>query len=447
MKPDPSQPVIIGGGLAGSLLAIVLARRGFRPTVLERSASFAADPAAGGRSINLAMAERGRQALRRVGLLERIEPIMIPMRGRMVHDLAGQQEFLPYGQRPEEQIYSVSRALLNDELYRAARDDYGVHYQFETLCEAVDPDSGAVTVEHKGQRSELADGVVFALDGAGSVIRRGLAEAGRITSSETLLDHGYKELTIAERNGDFALDPAALHIWPRGGYMLIALPNPDRTFTATLFLQHEGDPSFQQLNNHAKRAEFFTANFADAVPLIPDLEAEFQRNPTGEMGTVRARPWSLGRRLLLLGDAAHAIVPFHGQGMNAAFEDCVVLDELIDKLGDDWAVVFERLEDRRIRNADAIADMALENYLEMRDTVRDPKFALRKALSFELEQRFPGRFIPRYSMVMFHAEIPYSEAQRRGALQDEILNRLLKDVDAVEAVDFQLATRLIEAQL
>ncbi len=444
MSFDSRQPVIIGGGLAGSLLAILLARRGFKPTVFERSAQFTADPGAQGRSINLALAERGLKGLALAGVLDRVEPLLIPMRGRLIHDQAGKLELLPYGQRPEEQIYSVSRGLLNYQLYRAAQHDYGVDYHFLSPCESVDADSGDVTVKRDGQPTRLAAQVIFALDGAGSVVRRALASAGRITNSEELLDHGYKELTIQSSNGEFALEPHALHVWPRGGYMLIALPNLDRTFTATLFLQHT---DFKQLASAEQFENFFAKSFPDALPLMPDLRSQFRDNPIGEMGTVRARPWSLGQRLLLMGDAAHAIVPFHGQGMNAAFEDCVVLDDLIDKLGDDWAVVFERFEAQRVHNTHAIAAMALENYLEMRDTVRDPKFALRKTLSFELEQRFAGRFIPRYSMVMFHPEISYSEAQRRGRLQAEILDRLLHDANTLAEVDFRAAKRLIEDRL
>ena len=447
MSHDPNQPVVVGGGPAGSLLAIVLAQRGFKPTVFERSPNFDGATFGQGRSINLALAERGRNALRVAGVLGRIEPLLIPMRGRMIHDGRGAQELLPYGQRPEEQIYSVSRGQLNFELYRAARDEYGVDYQFDSHCEAVDPDTGALSIARDDQRVVVEATVIFGVDGAGSAIRRSLVDAQRITSSEVLLDHGYKELTIAADEDAFAYDSAALHIWPRGGYMLIALPNLDRTFTATLFLQHSGEPSFSELSNVDRFIDFFATNFPDAWPLMADLPGEFYRNPVGEMGTIRTRPWSLGRRLLLVGDAAHAIVPFHGQGMNAAFEDCVVLNELMEKLDDDWAVIFERFEDRRIHNTNAIADMALENYLEMRDTVRDPRFGLRKALSFELEQRFPGRFIPRYSMVMFHPEISYSEAQRRGHLQSAILDRLLVDASCLADVDLHLAAQLIETKL
>jgi kynurenine 3-monooxygenase len=446
MSHDTGQPVIIGGGLAGSLLAIILARRGFQPTVFERSPAFAARPQAQGRSINLALAERGLRALQLAGVMERVQPLLIPMRGRMIHEADG-QSLLPYGQRPEEQIYSVSRALLNFQLYQAAQVDYGVRYQFDSPCRSVDPESGTVTIQHDGASIRVAADVIFALDGAGSIIRRALTGAGYLQGSEDLLDHGYKELTIAPRDGGYALEPHALHIWPRGGYMLIALPNLDRSFTATLFLEHSGAPGFAQLKTPQQFAAFFADSFPDALPLIRDLDAQFLENPTGEMGTVRTRPWSFGSRFLLMGDAAHAIVPFHGQGMNAAFEDCAVMDEMIEKFSNDWPVVFERFEDRRVHNTAAIADMALENYLEMRDTVRDPKFALRKRVSFELEQRFPDRFIPRYSMVMFHPEISYSEAQRRGTIQSDILDRLLADASQLADVDFLQAGEMIRDKL
>ncbi len=278
MRIDSRQPLVIGGGLAGSLLAIVLARRGFKPTVLERSPAFVAGTGHG-RSINLAMAERGRRALRLVGVLERVEPLLIPMRGRMIHDPSGAQQLLSYGQRPEEQIYSVSRSLLNHALYQAARDDFGVRYEFQTRCTAVDPDSGAVTVMHAGRSVALQPEVIFAVDGAGSAVRRALARAGHIRSREELLGHGYKELTIAARDGEFALEPGALHIWPRGGYMLIALPNLDRTFTATLFLKHEGVPSFATLADAQQFCNFFAASFPDAAPTDPGLTRRIYQQP------------------------------------------------------------------------------------------------------------------------------------------------------------------------
>jgi kynurenine 3-monooxygenase len=402
----------------------------------------------GGRSINLALAARGIAALRRAGIEGEVAELLIPMRGRMVHDLDGTQRFLRYGQRAAEEIYSVSRATLNTLLYELAAK-HGVEYRFEQQCVGVDRD-GAPLVDSGAGPQRLEADIVLAADGAGSEVRRALAASGAITAREELLDHGYKELTLAARGGDFALEPNALHIWPRGGFMLIALPNPERTFTATLFLPQRGNPSFASVGPKQARA-FFDREFADAVPLIPSLERDYAEHPVGVLGTVHCKPWSFANRVLLVGDAAHAIVPFHGQGMNAAFEDCVVLDELIgrhrNESGYAWPAIFAAFEAERAPNALAIAEMALENYREMRDDVRDPKFQLRADLSFELERRFPGRFIPRYSMVMFHPEISYADAQRRGALQAEILLKLSDSVESLAQVDFARAAALVERSL
>jgi kynurenine 3-monooxygenase len=440
---------IIGGGPSGSLLAILLARRGLAPVVIERSASFAGG-AEGGRSINLALAARGIAALRRAGVDASVAKLLIAMRGRMVHDLSGSRRFLAYGQRAAEEIYSVSRAALNTLLYELAARGHGVEYRFGERCIGVDGGGAPLVELRSGERRRIDADVVFAADGAGSEVRRSLVASGAIRAHEELLDHGYKELTLAARGGEFALSPNALHIWPRGGFMLIGLPNPDRTFTATLFLPNRGEPSFASVGP-AQAREFFEREFADAVPLIPSLERDYAEHPVGLLGTVHCRPWSFANRVLLVGDAAHAIVPFHGQGMNAAFEDCVVLDELIDRhrheSGYDWPAIFAAFEAERAPNARAIAEMALENYREMRDDVRDPKFQLRADLSFELERRFPGRFIPRYSMVMFHPEIPYAKAQRRGAAQASILDELTRSADSVQQVDMRRAADLVESLL
>jgi kynurenine 3-monooxygenase len=472
---------IVGGGPAGSLLAILLARRGLKPFVVERGPRFSATAPGvalprtsmsasatapgvapprtsmsasysaprGGRSINLALAARGIAALRRAGIEAEVAKLLIPMRGRMVHDLAGAQRFLPYGQRATEEIYSVSRAALNTLLYELAARRHGVEYRFGEQCVGVDRDGTPLIESNDKARRRLDADVVLAADGAGSGVRRALAANGAITAREELLDHGYKELTLVARGGEFALPPNALHIWPRGGFMLIGLPNPDRTFTATLFLPHGGEPSFATVGPRV--SAFFEREFADAVPLIPALEQDYASHPVGQLGTVHCRPWSFANRILLVGDAAHAIVPFHGQGMNAAFEDCVALDELTAKHGTadghDWPAIFAAFEAERAPNARAIAEMALENYREMRDDVRDPKFQLRADLSFELERRFPGRFIPRYSMVMFHPEIPYAEAQRRGAAQAGILDELTRSADSMSHVDLTHGARLVESLL
>jgi kynurenine 3-monooxygenase len=438
---------IVGGGPAGSLLAILLARRGAIPTVFERSPSFTAGQTRG-RSINLALAARGIAALRRADIDTEVAKLMIAMRGRMLHEPSGKQRFLIYGQRATEEIYSVSRSELNALLHRIATTRHGVPYRFGETCVGVDLADGAPLIASAdGSTRKLEADVVFAADGAGSEVRRALADAGEISAAEELLDHGYKELTIAAlQDGEFALEPHALHIWPRGGFMLIALPNPDRTFTATLFLPHAGDPSFASIGPNEVTA-FFRREFADAMPLLPTLHRDYLAHPTGHLGTVHCRPWSYKGRLLLVGDAAHAIVPFHGQGMNAAFEDCVALDDLIGAHGHDWRAVFAEFESTRAPNARAIAEMALENYLEMRDEVRDAKFELRAALSFELERRFAGRWIPRYSMVMFHPEIPYAEAQRRGALQSRILRELTANASSLPEIDFTRGAELVDAFL
>jgi kynurenine 3-monooxygenase len=442
---------IVGGGPAGSLLAILLARRGLKPFVVERGPPFSYATPRGGRSINLALAARGIAALRRAGIEADVTKLLIPMRGRMVHDLSGAQRFLPYGQRATEEIYSVSRATLNTLLYELATKHHGVEYRFGEQCVGVDVDGTPLIESHDRTRRRLEADVVLAADGAGSEVRRALAASGAITAREELLDHGYKELTLAAaRDGSSALDPHALHIWPRGGFMLIGLPNPEHTFTATLFLPHRGEPSFASVGPREAPA-FFEREFADAVRLIPALERDYADHPVGHLGTVHCKPWSHANRVLLVGDAAHAIVPFHGQGMNAAFEDCVALDDLLgahaNERGHDWPAVFAAFEAERAPNARAIAEMALENYREMRDEVRDAKFELRAALSFELERRFPGRFIPRYSMVMFHPEISYAEAQRRGALQARILRELTAGTTGIADIDLRSADALIEAQL
>jgi kynurenine 3-monooxygenase len=326
-EPARQRIAIIGGGPAGSLLAILLARRGLAPVVIERGARFAAAAPRGGRSINLALAARGIAALRGAGIDATVAKLMIPMRGRMVHDLAAGQRFLPYGQRATEEIYSVSRAALNTLLYELAAERHGVEYRFGEQCIGVDPDGTPLIESRAGARRRLEADVVLAADGAGSEVRRSLVASGAIVATEDLLDHGYKELTLAARDGEFAFEPNALHIWPRGGFMLIGLPNPDRTFTATLFLPQRGEPSFASLGDAAET--FFAREFPDALPLLPALAQDYASHPVGHLGTVHCKPWSFANRILLVGDAAHAIVPFHGQGMNAAFEDCVELDELI----------------------------------------------------------------------------------------------------------------------
>ena len=444
MKSALGTPVnIVGAGLAGALLAVLLARRGFAVTLYERRPDPRQAAPERGRSINLALAARGIAALERAGMMARVRPLTIEMRGRMVHERSGSASLQPYGQRAHEVIYSVGRADLNraliDEALRHPR--VAVHFSHQAL--SADLERNRLRLRDSGSGAELEVPLTptIATDGAGSAVRASLAAASRVTVREEWLDHDYKELTIppAAARG---LERHALHIWPRGGFMLIALPNGDGSFTATLFLARAGASGFAALGSPGAVGEFFGREFPDAVPLLPGLLEEFARNPQGQLGTVHCAPWQCAGRVLLLGDAAHAIVPFHGQGMNAAFEDCAVLDGLLEA-HEAWEPLFQAFESARRPNTEAIAQMALENYLEMRDAVLDAGFVRRKQLAMALERRFPERFIPRYSMVMFHPEIPYAEAQRRGALQAQLLAQL----DASGESDPALAERLVRERL
>jgi kynurenine 3-monooxygenase len=449
VTPPLDRPVnVVGAGLAGALLAVLLARRGFAVEAYERRVDPRDAASERGRSINLALAARGIAALARAGMMERIRPLLIPMRGRMVHSLSGETQLQPYGQRQDEVIYSVSRADLNRVLIEEAARHPQVRLRFRQTCVAAQPAAGALRFrdEETGSERDVPIAATFATDGAGSAVRSSLARAGLISVREDRLDHDYKELTLpAASGGRHALEPHALHIWPRGGFMLIALPNTDGSFTVTLFLAREGADSFDTLSDPDSARKLFHSHFADAAQLMPHLIEEFTTHPQGQLGTVYTKPWHVGGQVLLLGDAAHAIVPFHGQGMNAAFEDCLVLDSLLDR-HDSWDSLFADFERSRPPNTAAIAQMALENYIEMRDTVRDPAYLRRKALAMELERRFPDRFIPRYSMVMFHPEIPYAEALRRGAVQAGILAEL-GDERAPGKEDFDKAQALISQRL
>jgi kynurenine 3-monooxygenase len=440
---------IVGAGLGGTLAAIFLARRGLEVTLYERRADLRKVAQPAGRSINLALANRGLKPLAVAGLEAPVRELLTVMRGRMIHPVDGPLDLQPYGQRSHEVIYSVSRPGLNALLLDAA-EAAGVALRFGMRCTAVD--LAEDRLEFEDERSNRRESVTLTpcvgADGAGSVLRAALMALPGYESSEDMLSHGYKELSILPNSlGRHRMESNALHIWPRGGHMLIALPNLDGTFTVTLFLPHEGEPSFAQLDTPQAVHHFFAAEFSDALPMIRDLEGEFFANPTGMLGTVRCWPWALEGRAVLLGDAAHAIVPFHGQGMNCAFEDCLELDRCYEQSGGDWQATFETFAARRKPNADAIADMALENYVEMRDSVRDAGFLLRQSVAFQLERRFPERFARRYGLVMFRDDVPYAEAQERGRIQEQILREITVGVDDAGAVDYNRAGRLVAARL
>ncbi|MFQ5637529.1 MAG: FAD-dependent oxidoreductase [bacterium] len=439
---------IIGAGLSGSLLAIYLAKRGLHVEVYERRPDMRKANISAGRSINMAVSVRGIHALKEVGLDKTILQQAIPMKGRMLHSIEGELSFHPYGKAEHEYINSISRGQLNRVLMdEAEKQQVALH--FNQKCLGMDFRSSELKLQNEetGTVANLAVNTVIGADGSASAIRADMSRVGRFNLSQQYLEHGYKELTIPPGpDSRFLLEKNALHIWPRGAYMLIALPNLDGSFTCTLFFPFDGEFSFATLNNEKQVLDFFTSRFPDAVPLMPTLTEDFFANPTGSLATIKCSPWSVEDKALLLGDAAHAIVPFFGQGMNCCFEDCTYLNECIEKHGTDWRKVFAEIEKLRKVNSDTIADMALENFIEMRDSVADEAFLLRKQVEFALEEKFPDRFIPRYSMVSFH-RIPYSVAYARGEIQERILRELCQSITSVEELDWQKAEALISEQL
>jgi len=449
MKPERDNITLIGSGLTGALLAVSLARRGFPVQLYERRPDMRRVRISAGRSINLALSTRGIHALREAGLWGDIVSILIPMRGRMMHSVAGELTFMPYGKDDTEFINSVSRAELNIALMNAA-ERAGVSIHFNERCIGFDLRTGAVHLrnEDTGAESVVDSDVVIGTDGAVSAVRTEMLKLPRFNFSQQYLDYGYKEVTIpAGPDGRHVFDSHALHIWPRGTFMLIALPNIDGTFGCILFLPFEGgDPSFEALDTEAKVLLFFETQFPDALRLMPNLVEDYFQNPTGAMVTIKCSPWHLDGKALLLGDAAHAIVPFFGQGMNCAFEDCTYFLELLDRYGSDWPVLFSAFEKLRKADTDAIADLALENFVEMRDRVADPRFLFRKKVEIELEKKYPGRFVPKYAMVTFH-RTPYAVAAQRGAVQDRMLEQLSDSVERLEDVDWAKADALVQQGL
>jgi kynurenine 3-monooxygenase len=438
---------LIGSGLAGPLLAIELKKRGFPVEIYERRPDMRRVQISAGRSINLALSTRGIYALQQAGIWESMKNIIIPMKGRMMHAVSGELTFQRYGKDDTEVINSISRAELNMALMTAA-EGRGVKIHFNQRCTGYDLRSGILEFrnEETGEEPKLESGIVIGTDGSASAIRQELLKLPRFNFSQQYLDYGYKELTIpAGANGEHQLETHALHIWPRGNFMLIALPNIDGTFACILFLPFEGPDSFASLDTEDKVHALFAANFPDALRLMPQLTENYFANPTGAMVTIKCSPWHHGNALLL-GDSAHAIVPFFGQGLNCAFEDCTVFLEVLDRVGPEWPRVFEEFESARKLNTDAIADLAVENFVEMRDRVADPRFLFRKKVELALEAKFPGHFVPKYAMVTFH-RLPYSVAESRGKIQDRMLGELCGHISRVEELDWNKAETLIKREL
>lgn len=420
--------IVAGGGLVGALWAIFMAKRGYEVDVFEQRSDMRIAGYSGGRSINLAMSERGWKAVRKAGIEDKIRKVAIPMYGRMMHSLSGELIFQPYGETGQA-IYSVSRGGLNLELLHIADRYDNVRFHFDYKCRGVDLDNNIAAFEHitTGDRIQMQAPLIFGTDGAFSSVRNSMLKRPRFNYSQSFLDYAYKELTIpATPDGRHAMPNLnALHIWPRHNFMLIALPNADGSFTCTLFLPFEGgEDAFDQLNTDDAVMRFFERNFPDAIPLMPTLLEDFHNNPTSSLVTVRCTPWEVAGRTLLLGDAAHAIVPFFGQGMNAGFEDCTILDEMADLHNENWGHIIPEFSRTRVTDANAIADLALNNFIEMRDLVADPDFLLRKQITAHLHEKYPDRFIPMYTMVSF-SHVPYSKALAEGQAQDVLFSRIL----------------------
>lgn len=409
---------IVGAGLVGSLLALLLKQRGFQVNVYEKRTDPRNAEVSEGRSINLALSHRGIRPLKLAGIFDKIEPNLIPMHGRMMHSTESELTFQSYG-KEDQFINSVSRATLNETLIEAAEKE-GVQFLFDHKCEQVDFEKNTILFAN-GTRAE--SDLIIGADGAFSAIRKQLQSTDRFNYSQHYIEHGYKELSIKPINGELGLEPNYLHIWPRGNFMLIALPNCDKTFTCTLFFPFEGSPSFESLKSKEEVSSFFTQYFPDAVVLMPDIIEQYDRNPTSSLVTVSCDPWHKNRTLII-GDSAHAIVPFYGQGMNSGFEDVRIFIEMAEEMDYQWDQLLPRYSMERKKDADAISELALHNFIEMRDHLGDPNFLRRKKLEAELQQQYPQEWIPLYSMVTF-SDIPYSEALRIGKIQSQVMRKFL----------------------
>jgi len=462
---------LAGGGLVGSLLALVLARKGYKVEVFESRPDLRTTDISAGKSINLALANRGIKPLNDLGLMADIEKMLITMRGRMVHIDGEQASLQLYGQNENEVIYSISRGELNGYLITQAEKTGLVKFNFNHRVTAIDfssqqlhlinnSEDGAYPIEHHFD-------LIFGSDGANSPVRKAILEqSGALANyqnDEQLLDHSYKELTIkASAEGTHKIEKNALHIWPRGNFMIIALPNLDGSFTVTLFLPIKSlpptnktnssaamqMPNFTTINNNDDLNQFFNQHFTDLKPLIDNLEADYFENPVGRLATIKCSPWSFENKALILGDAAHAVVPFHGQGMNCGFEDCDLVNQLLphaNELSDNfnWQEFFQSIEQKRKTNSDAIADMAIENYIEMRSSVAQADYLLKKQCAFKIQQWFPKRFSPRYAMVMFEHR-PYREAFNLGEKHKSMLNELLETVNNIGQLTVEMAESLLD---
>lgn len=417
--------LVIGGGLVGSLQAANLSRRGYQVEVFERRDDIRTAEISAGKSINLALSTRGWKAVEMVGVKDKVEEIAIPMYGRKIHSIDGQLSFHPYG-KEDQAIYSVSRGELNACLLEQAENKYGVNLHFNWKCNGVDFDNRTAHFTHSdtGEQKSVSADLIFGTDGAFSAVRASMQKTRRFNYQQEYIPHGYRELLLpANEDGSFKLDKNALHIWPRGQYMLIALPNLDGSFTCTLFMPYEGENSFESLESDQAVETFFKEQFNDFYELMPNLVENYHAHPLSDLVIIRCFPW-VKNNTTIMGDASHAIVPFYGQGMNAGFEDCTVLDELIEKYDHDWDKILPEFQVSRKPNADAIAELAVRNYVEMRDLVADPDFILRKKIENHFYDKHPDKWMPLYSQVTF-SHIPYETALKQGIDHDRIMEKIM----------------------
>ena len=416
--------LIIGAGLCGSLLAIRLAQRGFKIALYEKRGDMRLHEVDAGRSINLALSDRGLLALKTAGLEEKVLDNTIPMKGRLIHPLGGEPFLSPYSGRPSDYINSVSRSGLNILLLNELEKYDNVDLYFNTKVTHVKIKEASIEYLSDGKKKSDQGTIVVGTDGAGSVVRRSMM--GHTTEllfnySQDFLRHGYKELSIdPTEDGRWKIEKEALHIWPRQEFMIIALPNLDGSFTLTMFHPFNTEVGFNQLDTEEKLSDFFNEYYPTLLPYIPHYKEEFFENLVGTLGTIKCYPWQAYGKVLIMGDASHAIVPFYGQGMNASLEDVRIFDELFDKHGDDWKILFENFQDHRKDNADAIADLAIDNFHEMQDHVDDKAFIRKRKIEMQLEKQFPD-YYSKYSLVTFQPHLPYYDAMLRGRKQDQLL--------------------------